>query len=334
MRATRLYFPVLEHLRAVPGVKAAGITSAVPIDGSGTTSDYWIDGRAEPAPGTARGVQVAQVSPGYFGAMGIPVKAGRDFTEDDGTSALGAVLVNETFARREFPGESPVGRRLHLGRDRATVFAIDGVVGDVRQSALDREPPAQIYFPYRDDRVGFGSFALVVRFAANTPAVASLVRKTVASIAPDVPLYSVRMMDDVIIQSLAARRLNLTLLGLFAATAVLLAACGLYGVLAYTVTQRSRELAIRVALGARPQAVIALVVRHGVAIASTGIIIGLAGAMALSRTIEGMLYGVGARDPLTLVAVAAFLAFIALVATYLPARRAARSDPMVTLRLE
>jgi putative ABC transport system permease protein len=120
----------------------------------------------------------------------------------------------------------------------------------------------------------------------------------------------------------------------FAATAVLLAACGLYGVLAYTVTQRSRELAIRVALGARPQAVIGLVVRHGVAIASTGIIIGLAGAMALSRTIEGMLYGVGARDPLTLVAVAAFLAFIALVATYLPARRAARSDPMVTLRLE
>jgi len=335
MRATRLYFPMLERLRAVPGVKAAGITSAVPIDGSGTTSDYWIDGRAEAAPGTAPGAQVTQVSPGYFSAMGIPMKTGHDFTEDDGTSALaGAVLVNETFARREFPGESPVGRRLHIGRDRANGFVIKGVVGDVRQAGLDHEPSPQIYFPYRDDRVGFGSFALVVQFAAKTPTAASVVRASVAGTAPDVPLYSVRMMDDVIDQSLVARRFNLTLLGLFAATAVILAACGLYGVLAYAVTQRSRELAIRLALGARPQAVIALVVRHGIAIAGAGIVIGLAGAIAVSRTIEGMLYGVGARDPLTLLAVAAFLAFIALVAAYIPARRAARADPMVTLRLE
>jgi putative ABC transport system permease protein len=334
MRATRLYFPVLERLRAVPGVKAAAITSAVPIDGSGTTSDYWIDGRAEPAPGTARGVQVMQVSPGYFSAMGIPVRTGGDFAEDDGTGAVGAVLVNEAFARREFPGENAVGRRLHLGRDRANVFAIKGVVGDVRQSALDREPSPQIYFPYRDDRVGFDSFALVVRFAANSPTAASLVRTNVASVAADVPLYSVRMMDEVIHQSLVSRRFNLTLLGLFAATAVILAACGLYGVLAYAVMQRSRELAIRIALGARPQSVIALVVRHGIALAGAGIVIGLAGAIALSRTIEGMLYGVGARDPITLIAVAAFLVLVALLATYLPARRAAGADPMVTLRLE
>src|SRR5262249_45248979 len=161
---------------------------------SGTNSDYWIDGRAEPAPGTARGVQVTQVSPGYFSAMGIPVKTGSDFTEDDGTSALGAVLVNETFAHREFPGESAIGRRLHLGRDKTNVFAIKGVVGDVRQAALDRTPSPQIYFTYRDDRVGFGAFALVVRFSANMPTVATLVRSSVASVAPDVPLYSVRMM--------------------------------------------------------------------------------------------------------------------------------------------
>jgi len=334
MRATRLYFPMLERLRAVPGVKAAGITSAVPTDGSGTTSDYWIDGRAEPAPGTARGVQVTQVSPGYFSAMEIPVRSGSDFNEDDGASAGSAVLVNESFARREFPGESAIGRRLHLGRDRANVFTIKGVVGDVHQSALDREPSPQIYFPYREDRVGFGGFALVVRFAANTPTAPSVVRTTVAGVAPDVPLYSVRMMDDVIQQSLVARRFNLTLLALFAATAVLLAACGLYGVLAYAVMQRSRELAIRIALGARRRAVVALVVRHGIAITGAGIVIGLAGAMALSRTVEGMLYGVGARDPLTLVVVAGFLAAIALVAAYIPARRAARADPMKTLRLE
>jgi predicted permease len=277
---------------------------------------------------------VTQVSPGYLSAMGIPVKTGRDFTEDDGTAAVSAVLVNETFARREFPGESPIGRRLHLGRDRTNVFEIKGVVGDVRQAALDREPTPQIYFAYRDDRVGFGSFALVVQFAAKTPTAPSIVRSSVASAAPDVPLYSVRMMDDVIDQSLVSRRFNLTLLGLFAATAVILAACGLYGVLAYAVMQRSRELAIRIALGAHRQAVIALVVRHGIAIAGAGIVVGLVGAMALSRTIEGMLYGVGARDPLTLVAVAAFLAFVALVAAYVPARRAARADPMVTLRLE
>jgi predicted permease len=337
-RVRALYFPALERVRALPGVRAAAVINMLPIESWGTNGGYWIDGRPKPPFGQGPSVELRQVSPGYFAAMGIPLKAGRDFTEADGLAGPEPTLVNEAFARREFPGESPIGRRIRRGPDSASVFTIVGVVGDVRQAGLDREPMPEMYFTYRSDRAGFRPSIMVVRAAggaaALTPGLVSAVRAAVTNVAPDVPLYAVRTMGEVIGESLAARRFNLLLLGAFAAVAVTLAACGLYGVLAYAVTQRSRELGIRVALGADRRAVIRLVVRHGAAIAGVGIAAGLAGAALLSRVMASMLYGVGARDPLTLAGVSALLGAVALAATYVPARRAARSDPMVALRAE
>jgi putative ABC transport system permease protein len=337
-RVRELYAPALDRVRALPGVRGAALVNMLPIESWGANGGYWIDGRPEPAPGTAASVEIRQVSPGYFATMGIPLKAGRDFTEADGVSGPDPALVNEAFVRREFPNGDPIGKRVRRGHEGDRAWTIVGVVGDVRQAGLDRAPLPEMYFTYRSDRVAWGPSTLVVRAAggaaAVTPAFVSSLRGAVGEVAPDVPLYGVRTMDEVVGESLAARRFNLALLGAFAAVAVTLAACGLYGVLAYSVTQRSRELGIRVALGADRGAVVRLVVRHGAAIAGAGILLGLAGAAALSRVIAGMLYGVGARDPLTLGAVAALLGGVALLAAWVPARRAARADPMVTLRAE
>jgi predicted permease len=337
----QLLYPVLARVRALPGVAAAGLTSHVPIESWGTNGDYWIDGRPAPAPGHAPLVELRQVSPGYFAAMGIAVRMGRDFVEGDGERpGVRPVLVNEALVRRAFGAgaraEDVVGQRVRRGPDSTDVHTIVGVVADVRQSGLERPPAPELYYPYRSATADWGPRMLVVRMAggdaARTPAVVAALRRSVAAIAPDVPVHAVRTLDEVVGRSLGTRRLNLWLVGTFAAVATLLAAAGLYGVMAYAVTRRARELGIRMALGADGRRVVALVLRDGLVLLAGGLALGVPTALLVSRVLAGMLHGVGARDPLTFLAVPALLALVALVAAYVPARRAARADPMAALR--
>jgi predicted permease len=336
----QLHHPVLERVRALPGVQAAGLTSMIPIERWGTNGGYWVVGHPEPAPGSEPLVELRQVSPGYFAALRIPVRHGRDFAEADGETGAEPVLVNEAFVRREFgegAGARAIGQRIR--RDRADTtgdWTIVGVVGDVRQGGLERPPMPEMYFPYRSARADFGATTLVVRVrggeAAVTPRLVDGIRGAVAGVAPDVPLYAVRTMREVVGRSLGARQVTLTLFGLFSVLAAVLAAAGLYGVMAYGVARRSRELAIRMALGADRAAVVRLVLGDAARLTTGGVVVGTLAALGASRLLATMLYGVGARDPLTFVGAAALLALVALAAAYVPSRRAARADPQQTLR--
>ena len=261
------------------------------------------------------------------------MRRGRDFNDGDHSTANEPVIVNETFARRELPGVDPIGRRVAL--DEQMVFTIVGVAGDVRQAGLESPPLAEIYFSYRSELATWLTpINLLVRTTLPTTAAVTAVRRAVATVAPDVPLYQVSTMEEIIGASLGSRRLNLWLIGSFGVITLVLAAAGLYGVVTYTVAQRTREVGIRMALGAQRGEVVRLVLRYGAARAAIGIAVGLAAAFVATRALASMLVGVRADDPETYVGVAVLLAVTALAASWVPARRAARVDPMVAIRAE
>jgi ABC-type antimicrobial peptide transport system permease subunit len=243
------------------------------------------------------------------------------------------VIINEALAHKYFPGKDPGGQRLHL---EGEVFTIGGIVGNIRQAGLDRKPLPEIYMPYAaaeamkwlDDAV------LVIRTSIPPESLTKEVRVVVTSVNPAQPLYNVLTMEQVIDESLASRRLNLWLLAIFAGIALVLSASGLYGVISYLVAQRTREIGMRIALGAQAGDVIGLVMRQGARLTGAGILVGLLGAFAFTRVLQSFLYGVSARDPLTYATLAALLAAIALLATWLPAVRAARVDPILSIRSE
>lgn len=329
----RVFRPLLQEVRNIPGVRSAAVVSMLPIQNAWTNGDFWIDGRPEPPPGQWPMAELRMASPGFFQTLGIPLLRGRDFAEREGEKGADVVIVNDTLARRHFPGEEAVGRRLSFS---GKLFTIVGVVGDVRQAGLDLDPLAEIYFPYAlPDFVGlFGDPVLVLRTAVPPGSVTEEVRAAVRRVDPALPLYEVLTMDEVISESLAGRRLNLWLLGLFAGMALVLAATGLYGVISYLVAQRTREIGVRMALGAQTWDVIGLVMRQAAGLTGTGIAVGLAGALAFTSLLESLLYGVSTRDPLTYAALAALLALVALLATWLPAWRASRVDPILAIRTE
>ena len=335
--APRLLDPVLERVRAVPGVRAAGVISHLPVQRAYTNGNFTVEGRPRPERGREPLAEWRAVSPGYFGALGVPLRAGRPLgPRDDGTPGRQAVLVNEALARRHFPGASPLGARLRFD-DPAhgdQVYTIVGVVGDVRQAGLDVPPLPELYFSHADSAAmrGRDDVTLVVAAAVPPARVAGAVRAAVRGVDPDQPVYAVMTMDEVIEASLAPRRLTLWLFGTFAGVALALASAGVYGVVSYLVAQRRREMGIRLALGARGADVVGLVMRQGARLTALGLALGLAGALALTRLLAGLLYGVPPRDPPTLAAVAALLALVATLAAYVPARRAARADPMLAVR--
>jgi predicted permease len=332
-RANRIFAPLLEQLRSTPGIVAAGVTTHIPLQRWGTAGSYWIIGHPKPAPGQEPSAEFRVVSPGYFASLGIPIRRGRDFNDADHTTANEPVLVNESFARREFPHEDPIGQRVAL--DTSLAFTIVGVAGDVRQTGLASPPLPEMYFGYRSEWPAWGTpTALVVRSRLSTAATAAAVRRAATAVVPDIPLYAVSTMDEIIGSSLGARRLNLWLIGSFGVITLVLAAAGLYGVVAYTVAQRTREVGIRMALGARRGDVVRLILGYGAARATLGIAAGLAAAVVATRVLSNMLVGVRVDDPLTYAMVAALLAATALVASWIPARRAARVDPMVAIRAE
>jgi predicted permease len=333
----RVLRPLLEQVRAIPGVRAAGITSMLPIEQSGSQASFWVDTRPWPTPGSEPLIEVRGVSPQYFTTMRIPLESGRDLTESDDSTGTLKCVVNQALVHLLFPNESPLGHHLLQGRpEEHQDFEVVGVVADVRQAGLDAPPLPEMYTSYADPRAGYtvGSVWLVVKTAVPELSIVPQLRAALHSVAPDVALANVRPMSDVIENSLAGRKLTLTLFALFAAVALALAASGLYGVIYYLVAQRTREIGIRVALGADKAHVVRFVMSQGALLIGMGIAVGLVGAFALSRLLGAMLYGVGTHDPITFASVPVLLALVALVATLIPAWRAARVDPVIALRAE
>lgn len=330
----QVFRPLLEKVRAIPGVQSAGLISMLPIQDAWMNGSFTVEGRPAPPPGQDVFAELRVASPGFFKSLGIPLLRGRDFAEADGESGPLVTIVNDALVRRSFPNEDPIGKEINFGG--GTILTIVGVVGDVRQAGLDQEPLMEIYMPYGypEYRIALGDASLVVKTSVAPESVAGAIREAVRSIDSSLPLYQVLTMEEVISESLASRRLQLWLLGLFAAMALVLSAAGLYGVISYLVAQRTREIGVRLALGAQVRDVIGLVMRQGALLTGLGIAFGLLGALAVTGLLQSLLYEVSARDPLTYAAIAGLLALVALFATFLPARRASRVDPMVTIRTE
>jgi putative ABC transport system permease protein len=322
---------LLERLKGVPGVSAAAMTTALPLSQVESAMSFRVEGKAGPPTGSEPIANWRSVSPDYFRALGIPLLRGRAFAEPDGKDAPGVVIINESMARGAFPGEEALGQRLVVGAETKPREVV-GIVRDVRHTALKEEPKPEMYVPYL--QAPRAAFTLVARTTVKPESLTSSVTGAVQSVDKDQPVYNVKTMEEFRSESVAQSRFNTYALSIFAAIALVMAAVGIYGVMAYSVTQRTNELGIRIALGAQPGDVLRLVIKQGMILSLLGIVIGLVASLALTRVMASLLYGVGATDLLTFVTVSSALALIALAASYLPARRATRVDPMVALRYE
>ncbi len=302
----------------------------LPLEGSSGLSTIEFE-RSNQQLGNIEATDETAVTPDYFQAMSIPLLQGRSFTEQDTTNAPWVVVVDEQVARLAWPGESSIGKRVRSGPDSPWAEVV-GVVGHIRHESLDSDQRLQIYWNYLQrarDRM-----TLVVRTSGDARLLVSPVLGAIKLVDPDQPAYAVRTMTEVLDQSLAMRWFNTVTVSLFAGSSLLLAMVGIYGVIAWTVRQRTREIGIRMALGAQRGAVLALVLRNGLKLASTGIVPGLIGAMVLSRLLRSLLFAVDPTDPITFAAVPVLLVSAALLACWVPAKRAARVDPIVALRTE
>ena len=324
----------LERIRATPGVRSAGIVNYLPLYGGlGSATGFNIEGQPVPPRGTGPSTNVRVADSGYFKTMGIPLKQGRTFTDVEDSEARHVILISESFARKFFPGQDPIGKRLQvfMAEDPAWTEIV-GIVGDVRYDNLTAEAEPFVYYPHPELTYEF--MTLVIRTAGDPAEIAPVVRREIAAIDPDQPVSDVRTMTQVMADTVARARFNTLLLGIFAGLATLLAAVGIFGVMSYSVQLRTREIGLRMALGAQPSRVLMLVLRQGLLLTVIGIGVGLAGALALSRVMSGLLYGVTASDPATFVAIVIVLAVVSLIACYIPARRATRVDPLIALKYE
>src|SRR5205085_436642 len=333
-RAAAFYQELLRRVSALPGVGGAAEVSNLPLSGDGGTGTPRVLGLPESATEGAES-HLRTVSANYFEVMGVPLLRGRGFDERDRAEAPPVVVVNQTFAERVFRGAEPTGQRVTFKfTANQPPFEIVGVVGDEKVTSLDARTTPVIYFPVAQGPDG--RMSIVARTTAEPEAVAGAVRGVVAELDPGVPVFGVRTMERLISDSRATfmRRYPAYLIAVFACVALLLAVVGIYGVISYAVTQRTRELAIRVALGAQGRDVLRLVLRDGLLLALAGVGLGVCGALALTRLMAGLLFGVSATDPLTFAGVSLLLALVALAACLVPARRATKVDPMVALRYE
>jgi len=331
-KSTVFYRTLLDSLRATPGVRAAGASSGIPFgNGAYTQTPIVTTGPSPLPPDTAIPTDWRVVTPGFFHVMNIPLLRGRDFTDADApSSAPLVVIVSQTTAKRFWGDADPLGRSLHRQSDLSRQYTVVGVVGDVRQAALSQESPA-IYYP----TLGLtASMGVVVRTDPPPASLLPVVRQKVHDLDPGLPMSSVRTMEEWVSNNAAQPRLNAVLLGVFAAVAMLIAAIGIYGVLAYSVNQRTREIGLRMALGAPRAQVLRLIVREGMTVGAIGIAVGVVGALVLSRVLASLVFDVPVRDPLTYLAVASMLTLVALAACAIPARKASRVDPMVALRCD
>jgi predicted permease len=343
-RIVSFFDRLVDRLEALPGVVAAAAVSELPLTGVESVAGVLPEGQPIPTdPGEVKQADWHKITPRYFQAMNIPLLRGRALNAGDIDGKPNVAVIDETMAQVCWPGQDPVGKRFRIGRKQYPDndpmhpwVTVVGVVGTVRHTGLSADPRPQMYrlqaqtpgplMPYQS--------VIVVRTKGAPAALAGAARAAVHDVDRDQPVANVRTLEQVVSDSVAPRRFNLFLLGIFAALALALSAVGIYGVTAYSVAQRTRELGLRMALGARPQGVLSLVLKEAASLVGLGILLGLAGAFVLTRLMASLLYGVGSTDPLTFAVVAVVLILIALLAAYLPGRRATRVDPIVALRTE
>ncbi|MCA1627989.1 MAG: ABC transporter permease [Acidobacteria bacterium] len=325
---------LLERTRALPGVQSAGAISYLPLSGGGWGRSLTVEDHPVLSVGQAPSINHCVITPDYFRAMGITLLTGRDFTDADARDAAKVTIIDERLAREYWPLESPLGKRVRFGppEDNEPWHTIVGVVGEVKHESLNLTRRKSVYLPHA--QVSIGGMALAVRTQANPESLAAAVRNQVKELDPNQPVTAVRTMSEVISRSVWQPRLYAILFGVFAAVALLLASVGIYGVMSYAVTQRTHEIGIRMALGAQRGDVLRLIIRQGMWLALVGVGIGVLASLALTRLMQSLLFGVGATDPVTFAGVTVLLAAAALIACYVPARRATKVDPMVALRYE
>jgi putative ABC transport system permease protein len=329
-RSLAFFQQTLERVRSLPGVEAAAAVSSLPLSGAHASGGFAIEGRPSPTEQTFN-AWLCTISPDFFKTFRVPLIKGRLIAESDGAKAPPVVIVNESLARDYFANEDPLGKRITILGDTREIV---GVVGDVKHSALDEEAKREIYLPMAQARFPPIFMSLAVRTSGDLMQMVAAVRGQVWGVDKDIPISNIETMERLMDKSVAPRRFNLLLLGAFALVGLALAGVGLYGVMSYTVTQRTREIGVRMALGANRVDVLRLVIGEGMKLALIGALLGLGGALALTRLLKTLLFGVSATDPLTFIVIAAVLIFVALLACWIPARRAASMDPLVSLRVE
>jgi putative ABC transport system permease protein len=325
------YGELVGRLQNLPGVTNAAAINYVPMGRTSSSSNFRIEGEAPPAKGKEPHADYRVVTPSYFEAIGTPLREGRAFTDADKKGSPLVAIINESLARRFFPAGDALGKRIVFS-DEEGALEVVGVAADVKNEDLDEEADFTVYRPFVQDP--WWSMALVVRTNSDPVQLAPLVRGEVRAIDAEQPVYNIKTMEQVIDESVSAKRLAMLLLVFFAFGALLLAAIGIYAVMSYAVTSRAHEIGIRMALGAQPGDILRLVIRQGLVLTFIGVALGLAGALALTRAMTEILYGVKATDPVTFAGLSLLLSLVAFIACFVPARRATRVDPMIALRYE
>ncbi|HJP93207.1 MAG TPA: ABC transporter permease [Pyrinomonadaceae bacterium] len=329
---------VLDRVEHLPGIMSAGYTTSVPLSWKGGTSGFYPEGTKSPIPGMAYDANHRQVSANYLQTMNIPLRQGRYFDQRDNEQSVPVAIINETMARQYWPGENAIGRRFKLGDPDEEIpwRQIVGIVADIRQMGLDEPVKAEMYLPYQQvkDQPWYTPRDLVIRTSGDMSSLVGSVRQVIREVDPDQPISNVATMAELLGTEASQRRMGMIMLVAFAALALLLASIGIYGVLAYFVTQHTNEIGLRMALGATRGNILFLVLKKGMGLTLLGVAIGVVVAFAATRLMSSLLFGVNAADPLTFTAVPLLLASVALLACYLPARRATKVDPLVALRYE
>jgi putative ABC transport system permease protein len=328
------YKSLIESVAAAPGVESVAISSALPLGGGGLYLGrvFLVEGQPEPPASSDLPAQWNVISPGYFSTAGIRLITGRDFDDSDRADTRKVIIINATLSRRMFGDEDPLGRRIRSWRDENQLREIVGVVEDVRYYGRDDDLRGLVYVPHAQD--AWRTMTLNVRTYVDPASVVNAIRSRIAAVDRDLAVANVETMTSILDRSVASRRASAMLMLAFGLVAAVLSVIGIYGVLSYSVAQRAQEIGVRIALGAKPWDVLRLVIGQGLKLTLAGVAIGLIAAFAITRLLTGLLYGISATDPATFIVIAGLLTFVALVACFVPARRATRVDPMVVLRYE
>jgi len=334
-RRAAFFDEVMRRVRELPGVQSAAVADNLPLTFSGNSMTIGVEGLPDPPSGERPDVIFRAIGPGYFNTMGIPIVRGRDFTDQDKADSKDVVIISEKTAQHFWPGQDPIGKRLKPGSStsKSEWREVIGVVKDVRQNDLIAPPKMQMYFSYRQPKQ-IAANALVARTTVDPMSLAGSVRNAIWSVDKDQAVANIDTMDHIVAEAVARQRFSMVLLGVFAAVALLLASVGIYGVMSYSVAQRTREIGIRMALGARRADVLQMTVGQALKLVGAGMILGLGAAFVLTRVMATLLYGISATDPITFTGISLVLLAVAILASYIPALRATKVDPITALRAQ